>query len=213
MPVSVTLDQICRLAPIVRMNYRDAFMAGQPVLDHYAISASRLRVAHFLAQVLHESAALTVLYEDLDYRPERLPVVWPSRFRPAGPLDPALYAHNERKLANEVYARRLGNVGPEDGFTYRGRGLLQLTGRGNYARASAVLRLSWPGAPDFTADPDAVIATEWCLAVAAADWMAKGCNELADQDDVAQLTARLNGGAVGLPERIDWTRRTKLIWA
>src|SRR5690349_18106471 len=114
--------------------YRAAFTSGQPVLDQWGISASPLRVAHFLAQVLHESQALTVEYENLHYAAARLAKVWPARFRPHGPLDPAPYVRDPRKLADLVYGGRMGNTAPGDGYTYRGRGMLQLTGRSAYQR-------------------------------------------------------------------------------
>ena len=123
MPISITLDDLRHLAPNARSSYRQAFEYGPPLLDESGISASPLRVAHFMAQVLHESTGLSVQIESLNYSPQRLPQVWPSRFKPKGPLDPALFAHNEEKLGNEVYGGRMGNDQPGDGFKYRGRGL------------------------------------------------------------------------------------------
>jgi putative chitinase len=212
MSVEVTLDQIAQIAPNARSSYRDAFAAGQEVLDRFAISDSPLRVAHFMAQILHESGALTIQFESLNYSVDRLPKVWPKRFQPIGPLDPAAFAHNSEALANEVYGGRMGNVGDGDGFAYRGRGLLQLTGKDSYAEATAILRQSYPDAPDFTLSPDAVIDTEWCLKVAAAEWNSKGCNEKADQDDINAITRAINGGLIGIAERTEWSKRTKFIW-
>ena len=212
MGVNVSLDQLIGLAPAICPAYRDAFGQGQAVLDRYGISATPLRVAHFVAQTLHESAAYTLLFENLNYSAARLPVVWPARFLPGGPLDPARFAYQPQQLANAVYGGRMGNRAPEDGFTYRGRGMLQLTGRANYADATTQVGRRHPGAPDFVADPDAVTSAGWCLHVAAAAWAAKGCNGVADRDDVAEVTARINGGAIGLAERIEWTRRTRLVW-
>jgi putative chitinase len=212
MPESVTLDQIDRLAPSIRSSYREAFRLGQEVLDRYAISAAPLRIAHFMAQILQESGGFTIQFENLNHSAGRLPKVWPKRFQPIGPLDPAAYAHNPQKLANEVYGSRMGNTGPDDGFIYRGRGLIQLTGKDSYAEATTILRRSDPGAPDFAADPDAVIGSDWCLKVAAAEWVSKGCNELADGDAIRAVTRAINGGLIGLAERIEWTRRTKAIW-
>src|SRR5262245_12277301 len=100
MSVNVTIAQVLRLAPNVRTAYRDAFQNGQPIFDRYDISANKLRVAHFMGQVLHESGGLTIQFENLNYSTVRLPQVWPSRFKPKGPLDPAAYAHNPEKLAN-----------------------------------------------------------------------------------------------------------------
>lgn len=217
MTVRVTIEQLARLAPEMRPGYREAFRLGQPVLDRWEISASSHRVAHFLAQVLHESQALTVEYENLAYSADRLPKVWPARFRPRGPLDPAAYARNPRKLANLVYGGRMGNEGAEDGFLYRGRGMLQLTGKASYARATALVRERMRGVPDakvpdFVARPDAVLDPQWSLEVAAATWCDKGCNALADDNDVDQLTRRINGAGNGLAERTEWCRCTGQIW-
>ena len=212
MAVAVLLEQIVQLAPQCGAAYREAFGKGQAVLDRYAISANPLRVAHFIAQLMHESGALTLQYENLRYSPGRLPKIWPQRFKPLGPLNPRKYAWNPQKLANEVYRGRMGNVRPGDGYLYRGRGMLQLTGKDSYARATAILRQSMPNAPDLTREPDAVLSAAWSLHVAAAAWQARGCNCGADQDDVAKVTMLINGGAIGLAERIIWTARTRAVW-
>lgn len=212
MSVAVTLDQVLQLAPRCTAGYRLAFADAQPVLARYAISAAPLRVAHFLAQMLHESGALTLQYENLRYSAERLPAIWPRRFQPLGPLDPAEYAYKPEQLANEVYGGRMGNVLPGDGYRYRGRGLLQLTGKDSYERATTILRSSAPDAPDLAADPDAVVSAQWCLQIAAAEWAARGCNQAADRDDVAQVSFLINGGAIGLAERIMWTSKTRAVW-
>jgi putative chitinase len=213
MAVIVTADQVLQLAPNTRSSYREAIENGQAVLDRSDISAVPLRVAHFMAQILHESGGLTIQFENLNYSPERLPKVWPSRFRPKGPLDPARYGHDPERLANAVYGGRMGNVAPNDGFTYRGRGLLQLTGKESYQAATTILRKIAPDAPDFVANPDEVIGARWCLEVAAAEWATKGCNALADQDDIKAITRAINGGQIGLAERIEWSKRTKAIWS
>jgi len=212
MTVNVTPSQTLRLAPNARSSYREAIENGQAILDESEISATPLRVAHFMAQILHESGGLAIQFENLNYSAQRLPVVWPTRFKPRGPLDPAEYAHNPQKLANEVYGGRMGNVGPNDGFTYRGRGLMQLTGKASYKEATDILRRHHPDAPDFVASPDEVISPKWCLAVAAAEWVEKGCNGLADADDIRKITRAINGGLVGLADRTEWSRRTKAVW-
>ena len=212
MQVIVTIEQVAALAPAILPAYRDAFREGQAVLDEYAISASALRVAHFMAQTLHESAGYTRQFENLQYGPARLALVWPQRFLPLGPLDPAQYAQDPEQLANAVYGGRMGNAAPGDGYAYRGRGLLQLTGRDNYAAATLQVRRYRPDCPDFVLEPDAVADAAWCLRVAAAAWEAKGCNRLADLDDPSAIGARINGGGTGLAERLEWTRRTRLVW-
>jgi putative chitinase len=212
MTVNVTLFQILHLAPNTRSSYRDAFQNGQGVLDQHKISETPLRIAHFMAQVLHESVGLAVQFENLNYSAERLPKVWPSRFKPKGPLNPIDYAHNPQKLANEVYGGRMGNTGPNDGFTYRGRGLLQLTGKASYQEATTILRKENLTAPDFVSSPDEVIRAEWCLAIAASEWVTKGCNALADQDNIRKITRAINGGQIGLADRMEWVKRTKAVW-
>jgi putative chitinase len=213
MSVNVTLEQIRHLAPNARSSYREAFQNGQSVLDQCGISATPLRVAHFMAQVLHESQGLATQIESLNYSPQRLPKVWPSRFKPTGPLDPAAFAHNQQKLGNEVYGGRMGNTGPNDGFTYRGRGLLQLTGKDSYLEATTTVRARNPAAPDFVVTPDAVFSAQWCLAVAAAEWASKHCNAFADLDDIRKVTRAINGGLIGLSDRTDWLRLTKAVWS
>ena len=212
MAVVVTLDQLARLAPHSQAAYRAAFGAGASVLARYGVSARRLRVVHFMAQVLHEAGALTLQSENLNYSAARLVQIWPRRFRPLGPLDPALYANNPEKLANEVYGARMGNCAAGDGYLYRGRGLLQLTGKDSYVRATTFLRQRSPGAPDLVREPDAVLSAAWCLDVAAAEWAARGCNQAADADDVAGVTRLINGGEIGLAERIMWTAKTRRVW-
>ncbi len=211
-PVTVSAAQLAELAPRCLPGYRASVEQGGPVLDGCGISASARRLAHFMAQILHESDAFTVQRENLNYSAARLVQVWPGRFRPRGPLDPADYACNEEKLANAVYGGRMGNTAPGDGYRYRGRGILQLTGRDNYADARTLLRRKFDGVPDFTEDPEAVLDPAWCLAIAAAYWQDRGCNSAADRDDLAGVTRRINGGAVGLPQRRAWLQRTRALW-
>src|SRR5262245_2841017 len=213
MAVVVTLPQVLQLAPNARSSYREAIQNGQPLLDRFKISETPLRVAHFMAQILHESGGLAIQFENLNYSAERLPQVWPTRFKPKGPLDPAEFAHNPQKLANEVYGGRMGNTAPDDGFTYRGRGLMQLTGRESYQEATQILRQDDATAPDFVASPDEVISARWCLAVAASEFASKDCNAMADQDDVTKVTRAINGGLIGLKDRIEWLKRTKAVWS
>ena len=212
MPVFIDPTQLQRLAPNARSSYRDAFQNGQDILDATGILRSSLRLAHFMAQVLHESGGLVLQFENLNYSAPRLSAVFPSRFKPTGPLDPSLFEHNPEKLGNEVYGNRMGNTAPADGFTYRGRGLLQLTGKDNYRQVTQWLRARYAGAPDMVATPDEVISATWALRVAAVKWEATGCNDMADTDNVRRVTKAINGGLIGLGERMEWLRRTKAVW-
>ena len=164
--------------------------------------ATPARQAAFLAQVLHESGELRHLEESLNYSPQRLRQVWPRRF----PTDEAAaaYGHAPERLANHIYADRLGN-GDEasgDGWRYRGRGLIQLTGRDNYAALARALPI------DALADPALLLTPAGAALSAGWFWRAHGLNELADQAvgadadaRFAEITRRVNGGTNGLDER------------
>lgn len=149
------------------------------------------RVAAFVAQAAHESAKFTRLEESLHYRsPERIRAVFPTR---AGGLDEASrLVRNPVALANRVYANRLGNgdEGSGDGWTFRGRGLFQLTGRANYTRAALELNRPYVAEPRLVALPlDACLTAAWF-------WHAHGLNALADGWNVAAITRAINGPAM-----------------
>jgi len=208
----IFIDQILQLAPKPTANYLAAFTNTQATLTRYEISNTPLRVAHFIAQVMHECGGLTIEFENLNYSATRLPQVWPGRFEPTGLLDPKEFAGKPQKLANEVYGGRMGNTDSEDGYKYRGRGLLQLTGKYSYKDATRILRKTNPLAPDFVVDPDEVVSAAWCLEIAASEWKEKGCNALADNDDIDAITKKINGGLIGLPARKARAKKTKIIW-
>lgn len=168
------------------------------------------RIAAFLAQIAHESAGLTRLEENLRYSAKRLCQVWPKRFPSLQVAAP--YANNPEKLANRVYAGRLGN-GDEasgDGWRYRGRGLIQLTGRSNYASCGKALDIDLDETPDVLAEPTtASLSAAWF-------WSSRGLNELADhapgdddERDFTRITVIINGGKVGLAERLALWRRAQ----
>ena len=205
--VPITAQQLDSLAPQAKKFYRDAFLNGADVLAKYGINDTGLRLAHFMAQVLHESGALTITEESLFYtHAERIRDVWPTRFKTVADAEP--YTKNPEKLANFVYGNRkdIGNDQPGDGFRFIGRGLIQITGRDSYFRFGKKL-----GA-DLIADPKLAFSQQWCLPLAAEEWTEKGCNELADADDVKGVTKKINGGTIGLAERIAWLAKTKAIW-
>lgn len=157
------------------------------------------RIGMFLAQLAHESAGFTRLEEGLRYSSiDRLKTVWPKRFGNMYEPTAQQYVNNPRALASFVYAGRMGN-GDEssgDGWRYRGRGLIQLTGLNNYRAAGMALGLDLVTDPDAAADPD--IAAR----IAAWFWKSNGCNELADRGDFEGVTKRINGGTVGMADRI-----------
>ena len=157
------------------------------------------RARMFLAQLAHESAGFAITEESLFYRgAERLRAVWPSRFGGKSDAELARYLKNPHALASNVYASRMGN-GDEasgDGWRYRGRGLIQLTGFNNYLAAAIALGI------DFVVDPDAVADPDVAARVAAWFWTSTGCNALADAGDFLGTTKRINGGTVGHDDRL-----------
>lgn len=178
-----------------------------PHLDREAARAgidTPLRLAHWLGQLHHESAGFKQLVENLTYSAERLMQVWPARFTS---LDQArTYAGNPEALAEKVYAGRLGNRFLGDGWRYRGRGFIQITGRANYRRFGALTGLDLEGDPDLAAGPRAAAR------VAGAYWRDLGLNALADQDDLEAVTRAINGGLTGLADRRRLLARAKTLW-
>lgn len=151
-----------------------------------------LRQAHFLAQAGHESGGFKRLVENLNYSADGLRATWPTRFTAASAAE---FARQPEKIANRVYGNRMGNVEPGDGWKYRGRGIFQLTGRENYARAGKALGLPLEREPERLESPEAAALT------AAWYWHDRGLNALADADDLMAVTRRINGGLHGLDDR------------
>jgi putative chitinase len=206
----ITVAEIVdRLARNAQPGYRQAFAAGDRILALYGI-ATPLRVAHFLAQVLHETGGLTVLEENLSYRAERIVQVFgPGRHSACIALDEARsLARNPRALAERVYglgnprkARELGNCEPGDGFRYRGRGVLQTTGRANYRRLGQRANIA------LEASPELVVSAEHALSPALLEWAEGNLNAAADRNDIAAITRRINGGFNGFADRKAWFDR------
>jgi putative chitinase len=172
-------------------------------LERYEIT-TKARVSSFLAQTAFESSQFNRLIENLSYKtPQRLMSVWPKRFPTEASAMP--YVGNEEKLANFVYANRLGNGDADsgDGFRYRGRGIIQMTGRTNYEVAGMELGL------DLIADPDLLLQLPHAAMSATWFWRNHGLNALADDEtddsdleDFTEITKRINGGTVGLKDRL-----------
>lgn len=156
---------------------------------------SLYEVASFVAQIAHESVELTHLEENLNYSAERLMQVWPRRFTSFEFAQ--RYEHNAARLANYVYANRLGN-GDEasgDGHAFRGRGPIQITGRRNYAECGR-----WIG-EDLINQPYLLLRPEPGIQSAIWFWRANNLDELDDDADVRLETRRINGGETGLAHR------------
>lgn len=177
----------CGVAPTQARIYADPLQAA---CARFGIE-SKPRVAAFLAQVYVESQGFTKTEENLYYTtPERIRAIWPTRVTTL--LDASKLCRNPQALANAIYANRLGNGDSStgEGWKYRGRGLIQLTGRSNYHVASDAL------SADYVANPDAVAQPEGACLTAAWFWSSIHGNELADASLIDTLTKRINGQAM-----------------
>lgn len=150
------------------------------------------RVAAFIAQVGHESGHLTRLVENLNYSADALRRNWPNRFNVE--LASAV-ARKPEQIANIAYGNRMGNTSTGDGWKYRGRGLIQITGRVNYKACGVALSLDLINQPELLEKPQHACMT------AAWFWATKGLSTLADEGKFEIITQRINGGLNGLADR------------
>jgi putative chitinase len=192
--MELTLDQLKQLLP------------KNPYVDHWHHALSQLlpdydintpqRIAAFVAQCSHESGGFVALKENLNYRAVTLRKIFPKYF-PTDELANA-FAGKPEMIANRVYASRMGN-GDEasgDGFRYCGRGLIQLTGKSNYQAFADSLEMNVEDVPDYLS------TFEGAAQSACWFWESNNLNQWADKGDILTLTKRINGGTIGLEDRI-----------
>jgi putative chitinase len=163
-------------------------------MSRYQI-VTRVRVAAFMAQIGHESAQLNRLTENLDYSAQALRRSWPGRFDDATAL---AVAHQPENIANLAYASRMGNGPPAsgDGWKYRGRGLIQVTGKDNYRECGTALGLDLLAHPEWLEHPDnAALSAGWF-------WSVNQLNRQADLGDLKTVTLCVNGGLNGYEDRL-----------
>ncbi len=190
--MTITAQQLLQILPQARQVAGFFVPALNAAMARFKIN-SPVRLAAFIAQVGHESGQLTRMVENLNYSSDRLQAVWPNRF------DAALAAQVARKpeqIANIAYGGRMGNELPGDGWKYRGRGLIQLTGANNYRAAGAALGLDLVNHPELVEQPEtAALVAGWF-------WQSNGLNELADSGQFAKITRTINGGLTGQADRV-----------
>lgn len=149
---------------------------------------TRLRIAAFIAQIGHESGQLTRLVESLNYSADALVKTWPSRF---DLVRATAAARKPEQIANIVYAGRLGNTSPGDGWKYRGRGLIQVTGKTNHAACGEALGVDLVNHPELLEQPQyAALSAAWY-------WSVNGLNTLADAGDIQNIGSIINTGSKG----------------
>jgi putative chitinase len=181
----------------------DLLQKYNTILNKYEINTP-LRRAHFMAQIEHESN-LKPISENLNYSSDGLLKIFKKYFTKETAL---LYHRKPEKIANKVYSSRMGN-GDElsgDGWKYRGRGFIQVTGRNNYSALNKDTGLDVINQPDLLLEePNALISALWF-------WKKNNINRLADKDDIMAVSKAINGGFIGLEHRksllIKWKRLT-----
>lgn len=163
------------------------------------------RQAAFIGQCGHESNNFRTLEENLHYSANALMRVWPSRFPDHDVAEK--YANKPEKIANKVYAGRMGNTEDGDGWKYHGRGLIQLTGKDNYTRCGEALGI------DLVNNPDLLLEPKFAAASAGWFWRKHGLNQLSDLGDWVAITKRINGGIHGIDDRVARTNKALAVLA
>ena len=164
------------------------------ILNKYQIN-TELRICHFLAQVMHESGDFVHMAENLNYSADGLQKIFKKYFPDVTTAN--AYARNPEKIANKVYGGRMGN-GPEasgDGWKYKGRGFIQLTGKENYTKFAAAIGKSLDETVKY------LETVEGALESAAWYWNSRNINTKADANDITAVTKLINGGTIGLEDR------------
>jgi len=194
----MTSDQLAQAINMTSEKAQEWIDAINLTFETFGIDTPEQQAA-FLGQCAHESNGFTALVENLNYKADSLCKVWPKRF-PS--LEFAMqYNRQPEKIANHVYANRMGN-GDEasgDGFAYRGRGLIQLTGRDNYKACGEVLGMDLEENPELVSTPQyAALSAGWF-------WHTHSLNNIAS--DITAVTKKINGGTIGLEDRVARTEQ------
>jgi putative chitinase len=169
--------------------------AAVEILPKYEINTPN-RIAGFFAQTGHESMNFTALSENLNYRAETLEKLFSKYFSKAG-RNAADYAKQPEKIANVIYANRMGNgdTASGDGFKFRGRGVIQLTGRDNYSAFALSIKMTLPDVIDY------VQTKKGALESACWYWNSRKINTACDEGDIVKMSKLVNGGTIGLEDR------------
>lgn len=199
-------SQIRRIMPNVKeARVKEFVKCFNEWSDRFGISTP-LRFVHFIAQIAHESGEFKSMEENLNYSADGLLRVFPKYFTKE---TAAQYARKPEKIANKVYANRMGN-GDEasgDGWRFKGRGAIGTTGRDNYkAYADSEFCVG-----DLMSHPEWLAQSPGCYKSAMYFWWKNGLNQIADTDDVVKVTKRVNGGTNGLAQRQYYYRMAKRV--
>jgi putative chitinase len=165
----------------------------QETFEKYQINTPK-RQACFIGQCMHESGGFKFLKENLNYSAKALMATWPSRFPDADMAEK--FARQPEMIANKVYSGRMGNTEDGDGAKFIGRGLIQLTGKDNYKAFGEAI------GEDLVSNPQLVEQPRYAALSAGWFWNKRKLNTLADVMDVETMSRRINGGTIGMADRI-----------
>jgi putative chitinase len=199
--IAIDPRRLFELTPSALITVRDAFDHANSTMLPFGVLDNHKRVSHFLSQILHETDGFRKLQENMNYTAPRLMAVWPSRFPTHASAKP--YEFNPHVLANKVYGGRMGNTLPDDGWTYIGKGLIQITGRDMYRKVGHMLAIDLENNPYLAIDP------RYSLQIACCVWRMKGGNQMADTNDVKKVTRAVCGSLIGLGSRMIWLDRVR----
>lgn len=192
--MNLTESSLAKMLPRNK-NIADLLKSFNVVFPKYEINTVN-RVAGFIAQCGLESGDFTVLKENLNYSADGLNKIFPKYFKNAG-RDANEYARNPEKIANIVYANRLGNgdTASGDGWKYRGRGAIQLTGKSNYTEFAKSIGKTLEETVTYLETMEGAIESACWF------WKTRNINQTCDSDDIVLMTKKINGGTNGLEER------------
>jgi len=192
----ITLELLREICPKTKIDTLDDYVEPlNTVAEYYEMFVNPRRVAGFFAQIAHESGGFNFVVENLNYSAKGLMTVFKKYF-PTEELANQ-YARKPEKIANRVYANRMKNGAESsgDGYKFRGRGLIQLTGRDNYTKFAAALDLDIDSTIAYLETPNGAVASAGWF------WDNNKLNQYCDKDDFVTLTKRINGGTIGLADR------------
>lgn len=192
----VTLDLLKQICPKTKSTVLAKYVEPLNLVgEHYGLFENPKRMAAFLAQIAHESGGFNFTKENLNYSAQALMKTWPKRFPTTAVANQ--YARNQEKIANKVYANRMGNGAESsgDGFKYRGRGLIQLTGKDNYRKFANAIDKTIEETVLYLETPEGAVSSAGWF------WDVNKLNIYADKNDFVGLTRRINGGTNGLADR------------
>lgn len=192
----VTLELLQKICPKTKSSVLEKYVEPlNDTADYYDLNENPKRLAAFLAQVGHESGGFNFVQENLNYNANGLMNIFKKYF--PNEQIAKQYERKPEKIANRVYANRMGN-GDEnsgDGWKYRGRGLIQLTGKFNYTNLSKSLNISLEETVKFLETPEGAVSSAGWF------WDTNKLNKFCDNNDFVGLTKRINGGTIGLADR------------